>query len=411
MHMSNQKKFIFNGYDFNLQNGRADFRYEIVGEENYSFKETIQFPEVNNQIPESLLKSIFEGLLLVLGISYWKLCCPNIIEIKNFSLTKEQADFWNILYTKGLGEFFYKNKIDFRGLVNFPFDKNLSINPTQFPRKERYLVGVGGGKDSIVVTEQFRKQGKDFDILLLGESRVQKEVASIMGKYIINIKRNLDPKIFELNKSGKVYNGHIPMSSIIAFLSIMAACFYDYKYSVVANEKSANYGNIEYLGEMINHQWSKSEEFEKLFNDYVTKFITPGIKYSSPLRDMTELQVVEKFVQYPQYFKVFSSCNRNFRINNPSHKKWCGECPKCLFVFISLAAFLPKEEVLDIFGKNLFEDKNLIPLFEELVGARSFKPFECVGTQEEAKEALRKVLERGEFSETILMKHSKILWN
>jgi len=107
----------------------------------------------------------------------------------------------------------------------------------------------------------------------------------------------------------------------------------------------------------------------------------------------------------------FFKLQQKFRINNPSNKKWCGECPKCLFVFISLAAFLPKAEVLDIFGKNLFEDKNLIPLFEELVGVRNFKPFECVGTKEEVKEALEKILERGEFNETILMKHFKILWN
>jgi hypothetical protein len=411
MHMGNQKKFIFNGYDFNLQNGRADFRYEIVGEERILFTETIIFPKVDVQIPDLLLRSMLESLSLVLGISYWKLYCPNIIEIKNFSLTKEQADFWNILYTKGLGEFFYKNKIDFRGFVQFPFENKLLVSPIQFPRKERYLVGVGGGKDSIVTVEQFKKEGKDFDVFLIGESQIQKDVVNIMKKSPIVVKRSLDPKLFELNKTGKVFNGHVPISSIIAFLSIMTACFYDYKYSVVANEKSANYGNVEYLGEMINHQWSKSEEFEKLFNDYVGKFITLGIKYSSPLRDMTELQVVEKFAQYPQYFKVFSSCNRNFRINNPGQNKWCGECPKCLFVFLSLAAFLPKEEVLDIFGKNLFEDKNLIPLFEELVGVRNFKPFECVGTPEEVREASKKILERGEFNETILMKHFKILWN
>jgi hypothetical protein len=269
-------------------------------------------------------------------------------------------------------------------------------------------LGLGGGKDSIVVAEILKSQNKDFD-LITGVSGIQQEVSLAIGKKPLIVKRELDPNLFDINKESGVYNGHVPVSVYYAFILLLAAVLFDYKYILVGNEKSANYGNVEYLGEMINHQWSKSEEFEKLFNDYVGKFITPGIKYSSPLRDMTELQVVEKFVQHPQYFKVFSSCNRNFRINNVSQKKWCGECPKCLFVFISLAAFLPKEEVLDIFGKNLFEDKNLIPLFEELVGARNFKPFECVGTQDEAKEALGKIVERGEFNETILMKHFKIL--
>ena len=171
---------------------------------------------------------------------------------------------------------------------------------------------------------------------------------------------------------------------------------------------------------MINHQWSKSEEFEKIFTDYVKKFITSDITYSSPLRDMNELEVTKEFVKYPKYFKAFSSCNSNFKINNvhlrggrmDSSKvlgKWCGKCAKCLFVFICLAAYLSKKEVLGIFGKNLFEDESLIPLFEELLGVRNFKPFECVGTPQEVKEALEKIIEKGEFNNTSLMKHFKNL--
>jgi len=122
------------------------------------------------------------------------------------------------------------------------------------------------------------------------------------------------------------------------------------------------------------------------------------------------LEVTNEFVKYPKYFKVFSSCNTNFKISpstalrtNPQ-RIWCGKCAKCLFVFISLSAFLSKEKVLEIFGKNLFEDKNLLTLFEELLGIRNFKPFECVGTPEEAKEALLETIKRGEFGEPKLIK-------
>jgi hypothetical protein len=401
-------KFIFKGYEARLEKGEVLFNFGFTGEKNIDFTEKISFPPVVIRPPEPLLKSILDNLMLILGISYWKAYCPKEIVIESNFLTKEQAKFWNLVYTKGLGEFFYKNKIDFRGLVKFPFNENAVSAPTDFPRKNRSLLGLGGGKDSIVVAEILKLQNKDFD-LIIGVSGIQQEVALAIGKKPIIVKRELDSKLFDINMESGVYNGHVPVSVYYAFLGLMACAFYDYKDFVVGNEKSANYGNVEYLGEMINHQWSKSEEFEKLFNDYVGKFMTPSIKYSSPLRDMTELQVVEKFVEYPQYFKVFSSCNRNFRINNPSQKKWCGECPKCLFVFISLAAFLPKEEVLNIFDKNLFEDKNLIPLFEELAGVRNFKPFECVGTKEEVEEALKKISEKGEFNETILMKHFKMI--
>jgi UDP-N-acetyl-alpha-D-muramoyl-L-alanyl-L-glutamate epimerase len=401
-------KFIFKRYESELDKGKIIFHFAIRGEKSIDLTEKISFPPVANKIPETIVKSLLNNIMLILGISYYKLYCPKEIVIEDNFLTKEQAEFWNIVYTKGLGEFFYKNKIDFRGLVHFPSAKQNSESAISFPRRNRTLLGIGGGKDSIVVAEMLREQNKEFDILS-GEEKIKIEVSQTIGKDPIVFKRKLDSKLFDLNKEKGIYNGHVPISVVYAFLGVMACVFYDYKYFVVGNEKSANYGNVEYLGEMINHQWSKSEEFESLFSEYVRKFITPDISYLSPLRNMTELQVVEKFIKYPKYFKVFSSCNRNFRINNPSDQKWCGECPKCLFVFICLATFLSKKEVLDIFGKDLFEDEKLIPLFEELIGVKNFKPFECVGTSDETKEALGRIVEKGEFDDSILIKHFKSL--
>lgn len=403
-------QFIFKGYESNLKKGEVFFQFGFNGKKSIDFIEKISFPSVNIDIPEVLLKSILDNVMLILGISYWKLYCPREIIIESNFLTKEQADFWNNVYTKGLGEFFYKNKIDFRDLVKFPYLDNVQAKTTLFPRKERTLLGFGGGKESIVAAEILKKENKEFGLLTVGTSQIQEETAAIIDKKPIIIKRELGAKLFDFNKQNGSYNGHIPISAIYAFLGLMAGIFYDYKHFVVGNEKSANYGNVEYLGEMINHQWSKSEEFEALFREYIQEFITTDILYSSPLRNMNELEVTEELVKYPEYFSVFSSCNANFKINNRvANQKWCGECPKCLFVFISLSAFLSKKEVLNIFGKNLFDNKSLLPLFEELVGVRNFKPFECVGTPEEVKEALKKILEKGEFEETFLIKHFKSL--
>jgi UDP-N-acetyl-alpha-D-muramoyl-L-alanyl-L-glutamate epimerase len=402
--ISSFMKFIFKGYNSNLEKGEISFNYGFKGEKNIDFTERISFPPVANKIPEALLNSLLSNLMLILGVSYWKLYCPREIVVESNFLTREQAKFWNTVYAKGFGEFFYQNKIDFRDITKFPYVENKTSKSEAFPRQDRILLGIGGGKDSIAVAEMLKEQNKKFDIFT-GEEKIKQEVASVIGKTTITVKRELDPKLFDLNKEKGTYNGHIPISAIYAFLGIIACVFYNYTDFLVGNEKSANYGNVEYLGEMINHQWSKSEEFEALFRNYVKQFITPSVNYSSPLRDMTELQVVEEFAKYPQYFKIFSSCNRNFKINNPSAKKWCGECPKCLFVFICLAAFLPKDKVISIFGKNLMDERSLLPLFEELVGVRNFKPFECVGEPEEVKEALEKISEKDEFKESFLLKH------
>lgn len=407
-------KFIFKGYDSNLEKGEVFFHFWLRGERNGDFTEKISFPPVVNKIPEALLKSLLDNLMLILGISYWKLYCPKEIVVESNFLSKEQAKFWNTVYTKGLGEFFYKNKLDFRGLVNFPYDESVKVSATSFPRKDRSLVGIGGGKDSIVAAELLRASNKEFTLVTSGFP-IQIEIAKLIGGKIINVKRELDPKLLEMNKQSGVYNGHVPISVYYAFVLVLMAALFDYRNVVVGNEKSANYGNIEYLGEIINHQWSKSEGFEKLFNDYVKRFITLDIIYSSPLRNMTELQVVEEFVKYPKYFKAFSSCNKNYKISASLRSdelrrgKWCGKCAKCLFVFICLASNLSQKEVLAIFGKNLFEEKDLMPLFEELIGAKNFKPFECIGTQEEVKDALRKVVEKGKFNDSILIKYFKSL--
>lgn len=270
---------------------------------------------------------------------------------------------------------------------------------------------LGGGKDSIVAGELLKKRKKRFALYTLNPVPLHKKVGKLLGGEIISLQRTLDPKLMRLNARW-AYNGHVPVSAIYGFTGLLAAALHGYKYVVAANEKSANYGNIKYLGQTVNHQWSKSVEFEKLFREYVREFITPDITYYSLLRSYNELKIAQMFSKYPQYFSVFSSCNTNFRLRQKFQvasgrlldgtfdngtKKWCGKCPKCAFVFAALAAFLPKNEVLIIFGKNMLADEKLIPVYKELLGIKGHKPFECVGTPEETRRAFALIRKRGEF--------------
>ena len=88
---------------------------------------------------------------------------------------------------------------------------------------------------------------------------------------------------------------------------------------------------------------------------------------------------------------------------------WCCNCPKCLSTFILLFPFVGPKRIERIFLHNLYEDERLINLLDSLISEDRVKPFECVGTPEEVKEALKKILTEGEFNENILIKHSKIL--
>src|SRR3989344_5359762 len=362
--------FIFNGYELKKEEGIILFKYELAREgEQFSFAEKITFDPARadfNRVPESVLSPALNTLSLILGISYWKLFCSKELRLPYIVLSVEQAKFWNTVYTKGLGEFYYKNQIDFRGLVNFPSSKLKNIAPKAVQKTGKSLVLWGGGKDSIVTVELLKKSGKAFNLFCLNDYKVQRDTAKIAGKELIVVKREIDPLLLELNKRSDTYNGHIPISVVYSSTALLASLLYGYDSIITSCEKSANYGNVEYLGEIINHQWSKSEEFEVMFCNYIKTYITPSVKYASLLRPYSELEIAKIFSKYPKYFKTFSSCNKNFTIVKSKSSLWCGQCAKCAFVFALLAAYLPKETVLKIFGKNLFADSELCTIYRTL---------------------------------------------
>src|SRR5690606_14232817 len=158
-----------------------------------------------------------------------------------------------------------------------------------------------------------------------------------------------------LNEEGAL-NGHIPISAYISFLSVAVCILTGHTDVIFSNEESASEGNVEYKGKTINHQWSKSLEFERMFQEYLATYVTKDVQFFSPLRRFKELKIVELFVQHKQYLPLFTSCNRNWHIlaKKEMPTLWCGECPKCAFAFAMLAAFLPKDEIVPLFGKNLF---------------------------------------------------------
>ena len=253
------------------------------------------------------------------------------------------------------------------------------------------MVPVGGGKDAAVTLELLKEGNLDIVPFLLNPKPEQMKILSLakVGKPIV-VERTIDPKLLELNRKGYL-NGHTPFSAYLAFLTVLTAALFGHKYIALSNERSSNEGNVKYLGKTINHQYSKSFEFEKKFREYSKKYLASNIEYFSFLRPLYELQIARIFAKYSKYFGVFLSCNEARKTKSGTQKqveKWCGKCPKCLFVFLALYPFAGKKQTVAIFKKDLLRGKKLKPLLDELTGKKKFKPFECVGTIEESKAAL-----------------------
>ncbi len=393
-------RFIYKNFNYSFGNRGLCIAFNFLLEPDIWFNPTLIIRNVDKKKIQQLQKRELDNLIFHLGLmeipTYWKAAVsPNIV-IEAGYLNKDQIAWWQDLIIKGMGEFFYKNKINFREKGFLKVTTQVYQNTDQsFSILKKFsrgvIVPVGGGKDSVVTLELLKKNRVGVRPLLYNPTEQALEVVKASGlKNYIVIERKMDRKLWELNREGYL-NGHTPFSAYLAFLSVVCAAIFDYKYIALSNERSANEGNVRYLGSDINHQYSKSFEFEKKFSEYAGKYLTKEINYFSFLRPLYELQIARLFSKYPKYFSVFLSCNEAYKTFSGSRKptkKWCCKCSKCLFVFIALCPFIGKRKMVKIFGRNLLADRSLLPILQELIGEKKFKPFECVGTKDEVLVAL-----------------------
>ena len=170
------------------------------------------------------------------------------------------------------------------------------------------------------------------------------------------------------------------------------------KYGDVATEfliRVLGYNFIEYVGEQ-KYIVTSSLIPEKDFEEYSNKYLKAPVKYFSFLRPLNEFQIAKIFSKHEKYHKVFKSCNVG---SKGEEWKWCCNCAKCLFAYIILSPFLYKEKLLNIFGEDLFEKKELLDIFNQLTGNGDVKPFDCVGTFEEVNYAICKTIENIELND------------
>lgn len=395
----------YEGYSYSLSDNELNIVFDFNLADRYTFRPEIMIPVAGRMdrdiISDSLIRNIIFNMGMVELISYWKAACPPRVIIRAGQLSSDQTEWWKKLYLNGMGEFFYENGItpasDFMDIMAAPPDKG---NDPEAFSGSGILVPVGGGKDSVVTLELLSELGhcRPFIVNPREASLGSVRNAGFREEDAILMRRSIDPRLIELNDEGFL-NGHTPFSAMLAFSSLLAACLYGLGEIALSNESSANEPTIP--GTNINHQYSKSFEFEEDFRQYVSEYLCTGIKYYSFLRPLNELQISGLFSAFSHHFSSFKSCNVGSKTDS-----WCGSCPKCLFTYIMLSVFLEKGALLKIFGKDLYEDGDLTYIFDQLTGIADEKPFECVGTIDEVNIAVRRAIEKyGPGDLPVLLKH------
>lgn len=380
----------FECVSYDLQGHALRLNYRLTGgpDPDISFCEALSLP-VDLPAPDlsdPTTQSLLTACLFTFGVSYFKAALPK--KILGPAISRDEADFWNLLYTEGMGEFYFRNGLAIPDSVGFEalIDPKMTLIDSPAPSsgtKERALVLMGGGKDSALVAEIVRASEVEAEALSLGYSTWMETSAHASGLKLHRVGRQIDPALLELNTRG-AWNGHVPISACIAAISTLIAYAAGFSDVLVGNERGADDANTEWQGRAINHQWSKSSLFEHQFQRWCTKHVTGAPRYSSLLRPLSEIRIAAAFSKCKKQHPAFTSCNRNFRLN-PAERptRWCGQCAKCTFVALILAPHLTDSEQLQIFGSMLLSmDCNQVHL-HQLLGLSAIKPWDCVGTAKE----------------------------
>jgi hypothetical protein len=409
----------YRAYSVEREGSTLSIEYSFLLAPDIEFSPRITIPWAISDVDPCADRIVFLTGLVEL-ISYWKLACPAEIIIECGALSEREVWWWKNLWRNGLGEFFFVNRID--PLIDFEFritaaqrtlsepipsyqsaDSNRSHHesPRHSPQRLGDLVLIGGGKDSLVTLETLRgtEHQKHLDTritcFMLNPIPASLEAVRSTGSSELIAQRTLDPKLRALNTAGYL-NGHTPFSALLAFVATLAAYGNGFRRVLASNESSASEGNLTIGSFEVNHQYSKSLEFERAFREYPWDF-EPPIEYLSFLRPLNELQIGLLFSKLPvRYHQIFRSCNRgqtaDARSRTPNaHDEqgrragWCGECPKCVFTALMLGCFLPVTALKDIFGICPFSRPDFLPTLRALAGRESHKPLECVGTYEEVR--------------------------
>ena len=391
--------FRYGSYTMDAERGTLSCGYSLDGRE---FTERVALapgPRWHSEAARAAARLVF----LLAGVSYYKTAAPPVIDLGQTTLTDAELAFLREFYLQGLGEFAYRNTLDLAPLRIEARRADAHQNAREPATQRKALVPFGGGIDSIVVVERVRRLA---DVALFVVSRpgdrfaAIEEPAAVTGLPVVRAEREIDPQLLRSAELGFL-NGHVPVTGILSAIAVLAAVLGDRDAVIMSNEWSASVPTLQYQGRPVNHQYSKSADFEAAFRGV----LNGNPQYFSWLRDRTELWVGREFAALEQYHGSFRSCNKAFyaeRARRLDH--WCGECDKCCFIDLILAPFMPAEALRRIFtpsGEPL-DDPELAPKFRALVGAGA-KPFECVGEVSECRAAVLLAARRADRTGCLLL--------
>ena len=363
------------------------------------FRPVVEFtgllPDEAGRVATVTAQRMIRALAIIEAFSYWKALCSPVIEVALPAPDPAELDWWRAFWPGAMGEFFYRNQIDYTApgflVIRGPAGEDApgkdapgGAAPVGPP-----LVLFSGGKDSLalsrVVSASSGTAPVDFFLYNPGE-RLRGLAGSLAsGGRLVEVRRAILPELLALNAAGHP-NGHTPFSAYLAFGAMLAGYLRGNGPVMAGNSRSDDEPNVRsYLGRPVNHQWTKSYEFEAAARSYRDRWLPGAPGYSSPLRPLYEVQIIASLAGDVDAYLRTVSCNR------APGGGWCRSCAKCAWVFLATAALFGLDLAIRKTGGDMFADPALSGVYQEMAGLTGVKPFECTGSEDEVRAAIQAV--------------------
>lgn len=341
-----------------------------------------------------------QALALIDALSYWKAAVPELIVVDS-ELPGSQA-WWDHFVAGSMAEHLWRNGLDPTWLpaLEASFSGKALDPPVRRSQSEATLLLHSGGKDSIAAAHLARQAYRAVRPISYQPTERMRSVVKASapeGGWAgppVTMLRRLDPQILDLNAVGYL-NGHTPYSAWLAVAASAAADLCGIGHVAAGNGRSDDEPNIrsqlpDGSAWPINHQWTKSAEFELAW----AEISGAGRRYASPLRPLFEVAVLAGLNATPLAGADRAlACNRAAKAGRDG--TWCGRCPKCLWTAAALDALAgPGAGVARLDGVDPLGDTANTALLTAMCGRSGPVPFECAGTPVEVRAVLREVRDR-----------------
>jgi UDP-N-acetyl-alpha-D-muramoyl-L-alanyl-L-glutamate epimerase len=384
--------FRIEAADTDFEDGTVQVWFTFtVGER--TFRPSVQFSGLRSdeaaRVNHPVAQRIVRALAIVEAASYWKATVSPVIEIGIGAADPAEVAWWGRFWVPAMGEFFYRNGVDFTapGFLRIATAPGLPAGePTAAGGQvsaARPLVMFSGGKDSLALTHAL-KDGP-VDLFLYNPTQSQRGLAQSLadGGRITDVHRAMLPELLTMNDTGEFLNGHTPYSAYLALAAMLTGYLRGNDVIVAGNSRSDDEPNVsQYLGRPVNHQWTKSAEYEQALQEYAAHWLPGAPSYCSPLRPLYELQIIRSLEPHMDEYFQTQSCNKL------KGHGWCLRCAKCAWVFLATTALFGRETAIAKAGGDMLADPELSGLYLAMAGLDGDKPFECTGTESEVRSAI-----------------------